>query len=710
MSYAESDTSSPVPSEDTGTEDPQAVAKEKALVKRLLEAIDEDKAAHKKAFQQMRDDMKVARTGRHPDYPDDHYVANITGRHLAQKTASLYAKNPKAIARRRETLDFAMWDETPESLQMAMQAAAMAQKAMAAAPAAIDPMTGQPQPPQVPPEVMQAQALLQDVQQGMQRREQARRIGKTMEILFTYAMREQAPVDFKTAMKKLVRRTSTTGVGYVELQFQRVNVPDPQVANRLRDEQARLARIRVLLENAADGEVEADSAEAAELELSISNLHGQQITVREGVVFHFPGSTRVIPDKLCTDLIGWAGSRRLTVADYYTKAQIKEMFGIDLGASYKAYELDGKASEGQDRSADPVERMGNDDLCCVYRHFDLGSGMLYVLCDGYDRLLKPAAAPDVKVEGFFPVYALTFNEVEDEKQLFPPSDVQLMLPMQSEYNRSRQGKREHRNAARPRYVSAQGAFSEPVQRNLAAAPPFSVTQTELAPDVKVADVLQVIPVPGVDPNLYDVNEIFTDIQLVVGTQEAQLGGVSKATATESSIAANSTATATGSNIDDLDGFLTRVARAAGQIMLREMTPEYVTRVVGPGALWPEMDDQAIQDELFLEVEAGSTGKPNQAVEIANWERLLPSLLQMPSLNPVWLARETLRRLDDRMDLTEALVQGLPAIVAQNRMSQPMVDPANDPTQQGPEGGDQNASPQAPDGSNAPMGDNRPPSV
>jgi hypothetical protein len=34
--------------------------------------------------------------------------------------------------------------------------------------------------------------------------------------------------------------------------------------------------------------------------------------------------------------------------------------------------------------------------------------------------------------------------------------------------------------------------------------------------------------------------------------------------------------------------------------------------------------------------------------------MLPMLIQLPGVNQVWLARETLRRLDDRLDLTEAI--------------------------------------------------------
>jgi len=94
----------------------------------------------------------------------------------------------------------------------------------------------------------------------------------------------------------------------------------------------------------------------------------------------------------------------------------------------------------------------------------------------------------------------------------------------------------------------------------------------------------------------------------------------------------------------------------------------------------------IADEIFLEVEAGSTGKPNQAVEINNWKQMLPFLIQMPNISPNWLARETVRRLDDNADLTEALSADMPSIMAQNQMKQISTgNAATDPNAQGPQG-------------------------
>lgn len=682
---------SPLPNQEQAGQ-PTPSASEKNLVKTILKRIRADKQHHKKAFEQMRADMYVARHGHAPGYPVDYYKANITGRHIKQKTASLYAKNPKAVARRRETLDYTVWDEKPQSLQMAFQTVMQAQQMLAMNPGA--------DPSMIPPEMLQAfemaQATVADFQQGTQRRQEILKIGKTMEILFAQALREQKPLDFKTGMKQLVRRACTTGVGYVELGFQRETGPKPELTQALGDFRTRLAHLKTLAERIGDTEnpIMPDDPEIAELEKSIAALQAEpEIVLREGLIVDFPQSTKVIPDKLTRHLTGFVGARWITLDYMFTPDQIQEIFGVDIGKNFNGYTYAGQRPEEKSYAqvsaeSDPdYEKVGKGEgLVCVSKHYDKTSGLVYYVADGYDRFLREPASPDVFVEDFWPVYALTFNAVESEDELFPPSDVYLMYDMQREYNTSRQGKREHRKAARPRWTYPNGAIEKEDAINLATADAFTATGINLPPQQKLSDMLDVVPVPGVDPNLYDVGEIFSDVTLVVGTNESQFGGTARATATESAIAANASASSDGSSIDDLDAFLTAVARGAGQVLLREMSEETVMRVAGPGAVWPQMTLADISDELFLEVEAGSTGKPNQAVEIQNWTQMMPFLIQLQGIDPIWLARESIRRLDDRLDLTEAIAEGTPSMMAANHMAQVSTgDPATDPNAQGGEG-------------------------
>jgi hypothetical protein len=693
----------------------------KALVNKIIRKIKDDKKHHERAFKRMRDDMQIAMWGAEDTWRKENYTANIIGRFVKMKTSALYAKNPKATATRRETLDFAVWDENPATLQMAFQTAQMAQMATMqaqTAPPTVDPVTGMaiPAAPQLPPGTEQAQAVLEDFQQGTKRRQFLAKYGKTLEILFAQAMREQKPIDFKRSMKAMVRRAVTTGVGYIELGFQREYGPRPGMTEKLADARARLDHLKHLAEEVGEGEIGEDDAEMAELETAVATLQATpEIVLREGLIMDFPQSTKVIPDRLCKMLDGFIGARHLTIEYSYTVDEVKEMFGVDISDQYTGY----NAGSGSTREVGANDVMDDDfewsppttkktGLVCVWKHYDKPSGQVYYVADGYTGFLRKPAAPDVFVEDFWPVYSLTFNAVESEKDLFPPSDVTLLLDMQREYNRSRQGQREHRKAARPRWVFANGAFNdEEDPLHLAQSKPFEAVGLNMDPSAKIGDILQTVPVPGVDPNLYETSQFFADMQLVGGAQEAQLGGLAKATATESSIAAASSASSDGSSIDDLDSLLTVVARASGQILQREMSEDQVMAVAGVGAVWPQMSLEDIANEVYLEVEAGSTGKPNQAVEINNMKTMAPILMQIPNINPTWLARQVVQRLDDRIDLTEAIAEGIPSIAMQNRQSQ--INPAeaqNDPNAQGTVGADNNPKPQQQPGSDAAFGSNQ----
>ena len=185
----------------------------------------------------------------------------------------------------------------------------------------------------------------------------------------------------------------------------------------------------------------------------------------------------------------------------------------------------------------------------------------------------------------------------------------------------------------------------------------------------------------------------------MGAQEAQFGGISRATATETSIAESARMSSLGANVDDLDSFMSEIARASGQVMLAEMSVDEVKKIAGKGAVWADLVREDMMEEVYLEIEAGSTGKPNRAAELANIERIMPFLLQIPGIDPKWLAKELLKRLDDNLDLTTAFAEGIPSMVAMNMLRG---EGTGDPAIPGsPQGGGDNAPRTLPSGGGLP---------
>lgn len=627
-----------------------------ALVKSLIQKVERAKKHWKKSFDRMKEDTDfyMGKQWSSSD-TDDRYVANIVQRHVGQRVSALYAKNPKFVAKRRETLDFAAWEgdmSSFQSIQMSMQ------NSMA---------TGQP----MDPTMIQT---LQDAQQGFERRRMMDKLAKTLEIVAHYQLQEQQP-SFKGQMKQLVRRTCVNGIGYVKIGYQRTMEKRPEDVERITDITEQMTTLERLGADKQDEKFSEDHAKMEQLRLLLASIQAKQdVIVREGIVFDFPMSNSIIVDPKCRQMSGFVGADWIAQEFILDLDEVKEVYKVDLGKEFTAYEDNG---EGDDKC----------EKATVWEIYSKKDGLCYVVCDGYHDFLKEPEAPVLDLERFWPFFPLIFNEVDSDKDVIPPSDVRLLMPVQKEYNRARQALREHRFANRPLYATYEGALSEKDISNLQSHPANAVIKLQnLSPGQAVNSILQPVQHAPVDASLYDTSMLLDDMMRVVGSQEANLGGASGSTATEVSVAEGSRMSSLSSNVDDLEDFLGELARATGQVLLVQMDQQTVMKIAGPGAVWPQLTASEVAQELMLEVEAGSNGRPNKAIQIQNFERIAPILLQIPGMNPEFMAKEALKRMDDGMDITDAIRAALPSIVAMNAQKQlAQGDPASDPNMQGAAG-------------------------
>lgn len=637
---------------------PEVPEARKNLVTKLCQNVAADKSHWKDAFSRMKDDQDFA-IGRQwsDNEQDDRYVANITLRHVQQRVAALYAKNPKVVATVKQKLMTSVWDGTMTSVMGAVQNMGMA---------AQNPMMAGS------PEMAKSMAILQEAQAVSEQRDQMEQFAKTLELLYAYNVDEQAH-PFKSMMKMIVRRGVTTGVGYVKIGYQRIMEPRPDLEAQIADATQQLATAERLSAEAADqNDIKEDTdPELERLRLVLQDLEATPgIVVREGLVFDYPDATCVIPDRNCRQLREFLGCDYVTQEYVLSPERVQEIYGLDVRSDFRQYNLgkDGRyeAVTEDDFSENEDDKSGS--CCVVWEIYSRTDGLVYVVCDGYPDFLREPAQPAIWTERFWPWYPLVLNETDHTEEIYPPSDVRLLMPQQMEYNRLREGLREHRKQNRPLTISASGVLSDEDREVLKTRPGASLVELDgLQPQQNIRDVLQPMQFSGVDPNLYEVNGVFEDVLRTVGVQEANLGGTTGNTATESSIAESSRMSSLQSNIDEIDDMLSRLARAAGQILLAETNEETVKEIVGPAAVWPTLSREQLAKEVFLDVEAGSTGRPNQAQEIQNFERMAPLLMQIPGVVPEKMAKEALRRLDDKLVLEDFYDENLPSMSAMNTM-------------------------------------------
>lgn len=654
---------------------PDLPPEDAALIKRWQGRMTGAKTHWKKRFAKIRDDMTLVRNGCNPREwdPEQKYTLNLIIRHVNNKVADLYAKNPRVKVERRSQIDYTLWDGKPESLAAALEGMAAGDE--------------------------NAATIISEVQAVQARHAMLDKVARAVVIMFHYFMDESEP-SFKLQAKQLVRRVVTCGVGWVELGFQRLMEERPEVVAEIADITNRLATIEQLSADLADGEIAPDKPEAAQLRDMLSQLQQDaEIIAREGLTFDFPRTTEIILDPSTKQINGLIGTRWLAREMHMTPAQIQRAYKVDVGKNFTAYKPEREADQPDEKNSD--DNTQAVDLACVWRIQDKETGTIFVLCDGYKGYLKRPEKPAVELERFFNVFPLMFNVVENEDDPYPDSDVRLLRHPQEEYNRAREGLREHRIANRPKYAAAAGMFEDEDKTNLSDAAAHDVIELQsLTPGQKVEDLLQPFKHAPIDSALYETASTMDDIQNGVGSQQANIGNVSGATATESGIAESSRMSSLSSNIDDLDDFLSDLARNGGKILMAEMSPQHVKKICGPGAIWPQLSNVEIAEEISLKVKAGSSGRPNRAADLANLERAYPFLLQVPGISPRWLAQIGLQRLDDTIDLEEAFVDGLPSIIAQNAMAgkpgagaapgaESTGNPGSDPAAQGGAGG-QNA--------------------
>ncbi len=626
-------------------------------------------------FKRMRENIEFAANiqwaGQNAmDDTDDRYIANFITHHINQKVAGLYARDPKAIARTRKRLNYTLWDGTVEQemgAQMAVQGAMMAGMAS--------------------PQAIQGLQLLQDIQQGKQLEQVCERVGNTLEILYGYQCDTQAP-SFKFQMKQLVRRVVTCGVGFVRINY--VEHFDHVLSSSLTDDSLayRIKKAKSIMAGIQDDKIEESDPRVEQLRELLESVQssvsqGDMTNVEQRLEFDFPQASDIIIDPECKSLKGFIGANwvaqkflmSLDEANSYFELRGENM--ITVGGEFKQYADDGleMPKPSQDSKPDDIAKTPKG---CFWEVFDLKTKSSFFICDGWKFYVTKPTPVDPSINRFWPIFSLTFNDIEvqpgQKVHIYPPSDVQLLKSMQKEKNRTGQELREHRKVNRPFFYGLANTIDQTDLEKLANHETGEYIPLKQAPmgangAQNVVDAIGKWTGIPIDPNLYSRNTINEDITSTVGSNLQQQGAPQKhVAATPAVIQEQARMSDVNSNVDDLDDLLSEMANAGGEIMLRKFQPDTVQRIVGRGAAFPDQQREDFLNQVYLDIVASSSGRPNKAVEIANFERIAPTMLQAGA-NPIAVIEEAVKRLDDRLDVTKFFPNPMSAMQQPQQQSQ-----------------------------------------
>jgi hypothetical protein len=646
----------PIEPSNQGPDTRPHVPTEEETVKLWRNRIREAKRFFEKDFQRMRENMEFAAGLQWEgqltmDDSQGRYMANFLTKHVNDKVANLYAKNPKCEAQMRKRLNYQIWDGTLESEQSALGAVQIAGQMGAA---------GMP----VPPEALKAVQLLQDIQQGKQLEDMLKKVGNTLEILYEYQCDQQQP-SFKEQMKdQLVARAVTCGVGFVRLDYvdEFANIISPTTTDDSFAVREKMARS--IMAGMADDKIQSDDPRIEQLRELLASIQqsmqdGDLTNVEEHLEFSFPSATAIIVDTKCSSLKGFQGAKWVAQEHIMSLEDANAYFeltgddAITPGGDFVIYTTDGTEIQ-QGQAVNQPRDFQKSPLGCFWEVFDLTTKSKFWIADGWRWYVQQAAPVEPATSRFWPIFPLVFNHVVVEPgqkaSIYPPSDIQILKPIQKERNRVRDELKKHREVNRPFFGALANTLEPDDIDKMANHETGELVQFKKVPmnnngQENVEGAIWKWEGTPIDKNVYDTSPLEQDASLSVGANQIQQGlPIRHVAATPAVIQEQARMQGNSSNVDDLDDLLSELAKAGGEMLLRAFKPETVQRVVGPGAAWPTEQKEDFLNGIYLDIQAASSGRPNKAVDIQNAQQLVPLILQSGG-NPVKVIEYLVKVLD-----------------------------------------------------------------
>ncbi len=467
----------------------------------------------------------------------------------------------------------------------------------------------------------------------------------------------------KKRAKANIRSTCVTSFGVLKVIYQKEYRGDPIAVRRIEDTQDNLARVEALIQQLKKADDPSELAKKRdELQANLKALaSGNEVRIYKGfVVDRMKSEDFLVLDDNVDEFDEYVEARALGHKIWMTVGQARQVFQLEpIGATRYGRPRTDSNQKVDDTPAD-------DQFICVIEVWDKENGVVRTTAKGMNRWLREPYAPQCVPQRWYPFYLLGFNLTEGEWR--PLSDVELLMSLQDEYDRTRQNYADVREKAVPkRIVRKGGNLSEQDVKNIVDSGNRDWVAVEGNPATPISQDVMQLEGLKIDPMAYDVTTIRNDMDLVSGRSDASRANLIKPkTATEAEIMAEAMQSRVGERRDTHEDLLSDMGEGALEVSLQELGLEEVKQIAGAEAEWPTTPQGA--EEVFrmvsVKVRAGSSGRPNQQKEREQWGQLLPvvekTMTAVSELRAqgnydmaeaaLELLRETLRRYDEHLDL------------------------------------------------------------
>lgn len=502
------------------------------------------------------------------------------------------------------------------------------------------------------------------------RYEHVKAFGKTLQVVLSRQFKDSG---LKAAIKRQAMSAMTNGVGWVKPMLQLEKRRDPVILRRISDVQDNLSRIEALSAAVEDpagcGDIDVKRAELAD---QLRALQDQvEIQVARGTVCDYLRADDVQVDMECAELADYLSANWIAQRAFMSPDEAVERFGCDKDALAGA-KMYTKRADGDGYAA--ATNLNAKAEVAVWEVWDRLASTVHTLAEGCIDYLRAPYSPNPVSRRFYPFFCLAFHWLDDER--WPRSDVDLGRKLQEEASRALSNFAEHRRRVRPKIIFNRGLMSDTDADKIANGENLEMVGIDPTdPGSDISRSLFVPNYPQVDPGLYDITPYRQALEELFGLSETRRGGVIKTkTLGEAEMVEQGSETRMDWRREAVEVELTEIAQYLAELVLQAMPIEEAQRYAGADAMWPQLSKDDIYALLSVSVRAGSSGKPNTRSEQEAWSTLLPlidktiteiaGLLSNPLTVPlanvkIELLKETVRRLDDRIDVTRFIPKVAP---------------------------------------------------
>lgn len=524
---------------------------------------------------------------------------------------------------------------------------------------------------------------------------------KTIE---TVVNRQMVEADLKTRVKSTVRAAMTCSLGITKVTYQRDRQEDPIIRSRIEDTQDNISRVEALIlqleDPSARGEQEAIKAE---LEQTMAGLSEKvEIVAGEGITIDRVLTEHLLVDPSITEFWDYPQSDYM-IQLIPTKKSVAEgdyKMKLDKAKTYSDPTMSTANESGKVFSGDSTAD-NSDCMICICEIWDKRSQRVYTLVEGCDFFLREPYSPPRVGKRWYPFFILPFQTVDGN--FIGPSLVDLTERLQKEHNDTRDKENAHRNLIQPGWVAGSDVNEKSIKRYTdSVLGEITILDSE---GKTIQSMIMPKQHPQIDPQVYDTSKVRYDWEQVSGMQDAARSSVVNAkTATEASIMQQSLSGRVSEMRDQVEDCVSEMYQYGAEILLQELSPQQVERIMGPHKMgpmmqaaidplsgqqieapavdpgtgqpievviepsydWPQLSREEVFDMVQMKIRAGTTGEPDKLEQQETWIKLMPVIqpligqimeLQLKGIDTAALEsllKETVSRFDDKLDIEQIM--------------------------------------------------------